>query len=58
MARMTTATMAPYLLNSQKEMGWPLRLAMPVATTLALAPIAVALPPRSAPSSSTHHEPV
>ena len=33
----------------------PLRAAMPRTTTLALAPMAVALPPRSAPSASAHH---
>ncbi|KZB79177.1 hypothetical protein AVL48_16360 [Amycolatopsis regifaucium] len=36
-------------MNSQKEMGLPARAAMPRTTTLALAPMAVALPPKSAP---------
>src|SRR5215217_6689754 len=33
--------MAPFLVNSQKEMGEPDRIAIPRTTTLALAPIAV-----------------
>ncbi len=32
-----------------------MRLAMPVMTTLALAPMAVALPPMSAPKARDHH---
>src|SRR5674476_1639961 len=57
MPRVTTATSEPYFVNSQKEIGWPLRFAIPATTTLALAPIAVALPPRSAPRTSAHHKP-
>jgi hypothetical protein len=44
MTRVTAATTTPYRVNSEKEMGCPLRLATPVTTTLALAPIAG--PPR------------
>src|SRR4028119_1791185 len=57
-AMVTVATIKPYLVNCQNEMGWPLRAAMPMITTLALAPTAVALPPRSAPAASAHHNPV
>src|SRR5687767_14683397 len=50
-----TVTTSPYRVNSQKEMGRPLRSASPRMTTLADAPTAVALPPRSAPNASDHH---
>ena len=36
-------------------MGWPWRAAMPMMTTFALAPTAVAFPPRSAPRAGAHH---
>jgi hypothetical protein len=36
-------------------MGLPWRRAIPSMTTLALAPTAVRLPPKSAPSASAHH---
>ena len=42
-------------MKAQNEMGWPLRIAIPSTTTFALAPIAVAFPPRSAPRASAHH---
>jgi hypothetical protein len=42
MTRVTAATTTPYRLNSEKEMGCPLRLATPVTTTLA----PIAGPPR------------
>ncbi len=42
-------------MNSQNRIGVPLRAAMPVTTTFALAPTAVALPPRSAPRARAHH---
>ena len=48
-------TMAPFLVNSQKEMGELDRIAIPRTTTLALAPIAVRFPPKSAPIASDHH---
>ena len=51
----TAVTIAPFRVNSQKVIGWPDRAAIPSTTTFALAPIAVALPPRSAPSASAHH---
>ena len=58
MVTVTAVTTSPYLVNSQKEIGCRLRAAMPRTTTLALAPMAVALPPRSAPSASAHHSDV
>src|SRR5690606_5788330 len=51
----TAVTISPYLVNCQKLIGAPLRAAMPSTTTLAAAPTAVALPPRSAPNASAHH---
>jgi len=48
-------TTMPYRVKVPKEMGWPSRAAIPVTTTLALAPIAVALPPRPAPRANAHH---
>ena len=51
----TAVTIAPFLVNSQNEIGEPDRVAMPRTTTLALAPIAVGLPPKSAPMASDHH---
>ena len=48
-------TTSPLRVNSQKLIGEPYRAAMPRTTTLALAPTAVALPPRSAPMASAHH---
>jgi hypothetical protein len=50
----TAVTMAPFLVNSQNEMGEPDRIAMPRMTTLALAPIAVRFPPKSAPIATDH----
>jgi len=45
-------TTAPFLVNSQNEIGVPARFATPRTTTLALAPTAVRLPPKSAPSAN------
>ncbi|COX87490.1 Uncharacterised protein [Mycobacterium tuberculosis] len=47
-------TTAPLRVNSQNEMGAPARRAIPSMTTFALAPIAVRLPPKSAPRASAH----
>ena len=44
----------PLRLSSQKLIGSPARSAMPIATTFALAPTAVALPPKSALAASAH----
>ena len=52
----TAVITAPLRVNSQKEIGWLDRRAMPSMTTLALAPTAVRLPPKSAPSASAHHQ--
>src|SRR6516164_7662969 len=48
-------TTAPLRVNSQKEMGLSARRAIPRMTTLALAPTAVRLPPRSVPRTRAHH---
>src|SRR5262245_498710 len=58
MRRDTTATTAPYLANSQNPIGYPLRFAIPTTTTFALAPTAVAFPPRSAPRARAHQSTV
>src|SRR6266508_2166541 len=50
----TAVTTRPLRVNSQNEIGDPARRAMPSTTTLALAPIAVALPPRSVPRARAH----
>src|SRR5690606_24984595 len=42
-------------MKRKKLIGCPERPAMPTTTTLAEAPIAVALPPRHEPSASDHH---
>jgi hypothetical protein len=49
-----TVTTIPYLVNCQNVMRWPVRAAIPMATTLALAATAVPLPPNSAPSANAH----
>ena len=48
-------TTAPRLVKSQKDTGLPERCAIPMTTTLALAPTAVRLPPSTVPSTSAHH---
>ena len=58
MVTVTAVTTSPYLVKCQNEIGWPLRAAMPMITTFALAPTAVAFPPRSDPSASAHHSEV
>jgi hypothetical protein len=45
----------PYFVNCQKLIGLPDFSAMPSTMTLAEAPTAVTLPPRSAPRASAHH---
>src|SRR2546421_12499446 len=45
----------PLRVNSQNEMEYPDRSAMPIITMLALEPTAVRLPPKSPPSASDHH---
>ena len=52
---LSTVTTMPYRVNCQKVMRCPVRAAMPMATTLALAATAVPLPPKSAPSANAHH---
>jgi DNA-binding NarL/FixJ family response regulator len=47
--------MMPYRVKRQKLIGWPARCAMPTATTLALAAIAVPLPEKHAPNANAHH---
>ena len=44
----TKVTMSPYFVKCQNEILCPLRAAIPMTTTFALAPTAVAFPPRSA----------
>src|SRR5688572_13205290 len=53
-ATVTAVTTRPYLVNCQNVIGVPARSAMPRTTTLAEAPMAVALPPRSAPRARAH----
>src|SRR6516164_7217804 len=48
-------TTAPLRVNSQKEIGLSARRAIPRMTTLALAPTAVRLPPKSVPRTRAHH---
>ena len=57
-AIVTTVTMQPLRVNPQKEIGVAVVSAMPSMTTLALAPMAVTFPPKSAPSASAHHSDV
>jgi hypothetical protein len=47
-------TMMPYLVNCQNEIRCPLRAAIPIATTFALAATVVPFPPKSAPSANAH----
>src|SRR5829696_3857337 len=54
-ATVTAATIRPYLVKVQKLIGLPAPSARPSTTTLAEAPTAVALPPKSAPSANAHH---
>ena len=58
MVTVTAVTTSPYLVKCQNEIGCPLRAAIPMITTFALAPTAVAFPPRSDPSASAHHSEV
>jgi hypothetical protein len=44
-----------FRVNSKNEIREPDLIAMPRMTTLALAPIAVRFPPKSAPIASDHH---
>lgn len=53
---MTKARTRPYFAHRQNEIGCPLGTAIPTATTLVLAPTAVASPPRSAPEGGAHHD--
>lgn len=52
---LSAVTTRPYRVNRQKLIGCPARLAMPMATTLALAAMAVPLPLKQAPSANAHH---
>ena len=56
MAMLTTVTKIPYFANCKYEILMPALCAKPTATTFALAPIIVALPPKSAPKAKAHHQ--